>query len=222
MQDSISTSYAVVFGEMVSAMTAVRRMDAVHRRVCGVLRESVGAYVAGTRYDARDPALRLWVHATLVDTSLTVYERFVKCLTPAERAQYYAESRELAHVLGIPEEMIPATIEEFRDYVARMLSTGIAVGAPARTLARLIFRPRARSLRAIAPLVEFVTVGLLPSDVRDQYGYGWSPRREQALETLAGALRRTLPALPSVVRVVPPARAAERRLAGRAWTRQAS
>jgi len=210
---TLDTSYALVFGDVDSAMAAIQRMDAVHRRVRGSLRESVGPFPAGTRYDATDPALRLWVHATLIETSLLVYDRFVARLSATDQARYHAASGEMARVLGIPEPMIPATIEEFRTYVARMLSTEIAVGATARNLARLIFRPpRAASLRIIGPLAKFVTVGLLPPKVREQYGYRWSPLQEQALEAVARAIRRALPAIPSVIRVVPQARAAERRL----------
>jgi len=220
---TLDTSYALVFGDMDSAKAAVQRMDAVHRRVRGVLQEPVGPFPAGTPYDATDPALRLWVHATLIETSLLVYDRFVAPLSAIEQTRYYADSCEMARVLGIPESMIPATIAEFRTYCSRMLATDIAVGATARDLACLIFRPpRAVSLRVIGPLAKFVTVGLLQPKVREQYGYRWSPLQEQALETVARAIRRALPAIPSVLRVVPQARAVERRLAGAVPGRRAA
>ena len=149
---TLATSYAIVFGDRPSAMAAVRRMDAPHRRVRGLLREPVGPFPAGTRYDATDPALRLWVHATLVEMRLLVYDRFVACLPANARDRFYAESCEMARALGITELMIPATSEEFRACISRMLSTEVAVGATARELARLIFRPpRAASLRVIGP-----------------------------------------------------------------------
>jgi ER-bound oxygenase mpaB/B'/Rubber oxygenase, catalytic domain len=74
-------------------------------RVRGVLREAVGRFPAGTSYDAMDPELSLWVHATLIDTSLVVYQRFVTPLTYAQEAEYWADSCAVAQLLGIPESM---------------------------------------------------------------------------------------------------------------------
>jgi len=220
---TLNTSCALVFGDVDAALAAVQRMDAIHRRVRGFLRDPVGPFPAGTPYDAADPALRLWVHATLIDTSLLMYHRFVAGLSAADQARYYTEACEMARVLEIPEQMIPPTIEAFRTYFSRMLSTEIAVGATARELARLIFwPPRAASLRAIGPVAKFVTAGLLPPEVREGYGYAWTPLQEQALDRFARAIKRARPAIPSVIRVIPPARVAERRLAFPASGRQAA
>ena len=90
-------------------------MDTVHARVRGVLPEAVGRFPAGTLYDAMDPELRLWVHATLIDTSLVVYQRFVRPLTHAQQAEYGADSCAVAQLLGIPELMIPTTLTDFQD-----------------------------------------------------------------------------------------------------------
>ena len=64
-------------------------------------------------------------------------------------------------------------------------------------------------------MARFVTIGLLPAAVREQYGYRWTPARERALGAFTRAVRTTVPALPPVLRVVPQARAAERRLRDR-------
>jgi hypothetical protein len=44
----------------------------------------------------------------------------------------------VAQLLGIPESMIPATLDDFRDYVARTLTHDVAVGPTSRGLARMI------------------------------------------------------------------------------------
>ena len=130
-----------MFGGVEAAQAAVRRMDAVHGRVHGVLPEPVGRFTAGTPYDAMDPALRLWVHATLTDTSLLVYQRFVRPLSRAEQVAYYADSRQVARLLGIPEPTVPPTLDAFRAYVAGTLARDVAVAPATRALARLIFHP---------------------------------------------------------------------------------
>ncbi|HUG35587.1 MAG TPA: oxygenase MpaB family protein [Candidatus Limnocylindrales bacterium] len=210
---TLDPMYAMVFGPPDRTAAAMARLRATHARVAGVLPEAIGAYPAGTRYDAGDPALALWVHGTLIDTGVLVYGRFVAPLAPVERARYYADSRELASMLGIPEALTPPTLVAFERYMAETIaSDALAVGPTARDLARLVFRPpAARSLRAIGPIVELVTAGLLPGRLRDMYGYRWSPGRERLVAVAAWLLRRALPALPSRLRVAPPARTAERR-----------
>jgi uncharacterized protein (DUF2236 family) len=212
LRRTLDTSYALVFGDLDTARTVVRRMDAVHARVHGVLREPIGRFPAGTPYDAMDPALRLWVHATLIDTSLVVYGRFVTPLSRPQAAGYYRDSCALAGLLGIPESMIPRTLDDFRDYLARALARDVAVGTEARAVARLIFHPGGvASLAPVAAVLELITVGLLPSEVRRQYGYAWSQGRERLLDAFAAAVRAALPTIPRVLRVAPAARAVERR-----------
>jgi uncharacterized protein (DUF2236 family) len=219
LRRTLGTTYALVFGDESAAAAARSRLEAIHRRVRGVLREESGPWAAGTPYDAADAALRLWVHATLVDTSLLVYDRFVRRLGPGEQAAYYADSRELGLALGIPDAVLPTTIHAFRSYVAETLARDVAVGATARTLARQIFRPPgAVSAAVVGGAARFVTVGLLPPPLREQFGYRWTPARERTLDTLARAVRTMLPALPAVIRHVPEARAAEQRLRRRAET----
>lgn len=209
---TLATTYAVVFEGPEVAAAALRRFEAVHRPVRGVLAHAEGPYPAGTPYDAGDPRLRLWVHATLVDTALVCFRRFVRPWRPGEAEAYYRDTCELARRFGIPVPLLPPTLDAFGAYLERALAREIAVGPTARALARQIFRPPgAPALGLVGALVRFVTAGLLPPAVRAQYGFRWSPARERVLEALARTLRATLPALPPLLRFVPPARAAARR-----------
>ena len=209
---TLGPMYTLVFGSPAATTAAAEGLRRVHRRVHGVLTEGVGLFPAGTVYDADDPELRLWVHATLIDSSLSVYTRFVRPLSARAAAEYYAGSCELARRLDVPPAITPPTLEAFDAYVAGMLASGrIAVGATARAQARLVFRPPAvPAFCVIAPAVEFVTAGLLPPAVREMYGYAWSPGRERALRGVAALVRRVLPLLPAPVRVAAHARRAER------------
>jgi uncharacterized protein (DUF2236 family) len=209
---TLEPMYALVFGTPAAGAHATAGMRRAHAPVRGVLREAVGAYPAGTAYDARDPVLRLWVHATLTDTGLLVYRRFVGELAPAVAARYYEDSRELARRVDVPEALVPPTLEVFADYMAgQVAGDALAVGPATRQLARSIFRPRAApALRVIGPIVELVTAGLLPEPVRRMYGYRWSPARERALSAAAVAVRRLLPLLPPLLRHAPQARRAAR------------
>jgi uncharacterized protein (DUF2236 family) len=117
----------------------------------------------------------------------------------------------VAQLLGIPESMIPSTLDDFRDYVARTLTRDVAVGPGTRALARQIFHPGGGMLVPAAAVLKLITVGLLPPEVRRQYGYRWSPGRARLLDAFAAGVRATLPAMPRVLRVAPAARAVERR-----------
>src|SRR5207245_7025140 len=49
---------------------ALRRFHDVHARIKGHLPEAVGALARNTQYSGHDPHLKLWVHATFMDTAL--------------------------------------------------------------------------------------------------------------------------------------------------------
>jgi uncharacterized protein (DUF2236 family) len=198
LAQTLDTLNTLVFGDREAAMVPVQRLDAIHQRVGGVIRKPVGAVAASIPYEAADPALRLWIQATLIDTKLLVYDRFIRRLAAAEQAAYYADARALARRLGIPEPLVPPTLEAFRRYMAGMLACEhIAVRATTRTLTHMVFHlSSAMHHHPIGAVVQFVTVGLLPPKIRDQYGYRWSPVYERALRAVAVAVRRAVPVLP--------------------------
>ena len=229
----------IVYGTTAEARAEVRRLNALHRRVRGT-REGGGAY------DARDPALRLWVHATLVDSTLAAASAWLGPLDAAARARLYAESLPVGRAFGIPAGLLPADVSAFDDYVATMLDPGgpVQPGPLARELAAVVLRPMPgpalRTLVAGAsgviprPAAELLTaagdrlpaaavswllwpsIGLLPSYVRTAYELRWGPV-EQAVSTwLVASWRGWNAVLPEAFRQMPQARAADRRLRGTA------
>jgi len=213
LERTVRAMLALTFGTAEEAADAAAGINKIHDRVNGRLREGAGAFAAGTGYSAHDPALLAWVHATLVDTFLLTYERFVAPLSPAERDRYCREAGGVAPLLGIPPDALPRNTDELTAYMERMLSSGeIVVTGTARSLAREVLSPGlpwpARPLLALARLT---TVGLLPPPIREAYGLEWSPRRERALHLLSAAARQSLPFLPPLMRHWPAARTAARR-----------
>ena len=202
----------IVFGDARAALAAVRDIERVHQRVRGTLDEAVGPFPHGTRYDASDPDLLLWVHATLVDTALVVYERFVGPLDAPERARFWEESKITARLLGVPDSHLPGSYDDFRLWFAAVVvSDTLAVGATGREVAASILHPPLPA--ALAPataLARYVTVGLLPPVVRARYGLSWTELEERALSAFALAVRHALPLLPAIVRDLPQARRAGR------------
>jgi len=203
----------VVFGEMRTAEEAARRIRAAHERVQGVTAENGGRYLKGTPYQANDPELLMWVHATLVRTALDVYQRCVGPLTIADQRVYYDEQKALAEMFGVPRERMPDTFAAFNRYLDDTLeSDRIAVTAALRDVVDATLRPRLPLIaRPLVDTLSLATVGLLPERLREELGLPWSPTRERLLATSWATLRRIIPALPMLLREFPPARSAERR-----------
>ena len=203
----------LVFADAARAIGAVREIEHVHARVRGVLDAGVGPFARGTPYDASEPRLLFWVYATLVDTALVAYERFVGPLTAGERAAYYEESKMGARLFGIPEPLIPPTLVRFEEYMDGMIHGEVlAVGATARDIAASILRPPVPL--ALTPAFRaggFFAVGLLPPALRERFGFAWSAGQERALRAIAAAARVGLPLLPGFARLMPHARRAARR-----------
>jgi len=208
LRRTLAATYAVVFGTTPQADRAIRRMNAIHATVEGQVPET------GEAYRALDPALLLWVHATLVDTAIRVYDRFVKPLTDEEAQMYYAEAAVIALRLGIPETALPGTLADLRAEMDRLIRGGqVRVSPTARRLAPAVLYPTRFPPRRVWDLAHLVSLSVLPPELRRGYGIGWSPGRERGVELLAAACRRLLPLVPGPLRHVPAARTAERRLA---------
>jgi len=205
---TMNTMWSIVFDEPAQAEVSLKRVKEIHRAVrSGSTAKAPGDF----SYDARDPELLFWVHATLVDSALVTYDRFVRPLSPEEKSRYYDETKDLARLFAIPEEAIPLSLEAFQAYLKGMMEHGaISVGPTAHLLAREILYPRPWLLRAGSPLSTFITVGLLPEPLREAYGLEWNEGREKSFRLLGGTVRGLLPLLPDLLRVVPQARAAEK------------
>ena len=211
LRRTLRSSYAVAFGTASDAEAAIRRVNAIHAVVRGHVPET------GAAYHATDPALLLWVHATLVDTALRVYDRYVAPLTADEQQAYHAEARQVAIRMGIPESSVPVTLAELRAEMARMMADGtVRVDATARALAPHVRYPKRFPPRAVWDMAHLISDSVLPQPIRRGYGISWSPAREAGMQRLAAVSRRVVTRLPADVRRVPQARRAERRVAGRA------
>ena len=201
------TSYEVVFGTRSQADAALRRVNAIHAAVRGRMPGTDQAYAA------MDPEALLWVHATLVDTALRVYSRFVAPLSPADEQGYYVECGRVAEVLGVRPIDLPPTIGDLRTWMSEMIESGrVRVTPAARDIARTVLYPSRFPPRLAWDAAHLVSLSGLPPTLRRQYGIGWSARRERGVEWLARAARLVVPRLPAALRHAPQARAADRRV----------
>ncbi|WP_354699550.1 hypothetical protein DSM112329_05268 [Paraconexibacter sp. AEG42_29] len=203
---------AITFGPKARADTMCRHVRARHAQVTGVLPADAGRFPAGTPYAADDPELLLWILASLADSSQLAYERYVRTLSDAEREAYWQDFKIMGRLFGLKARDMPKTAVDFTDYMDRMLASGdLTVTDTARELGkRIVLRPPVPlAARPLVELVNQITVGLLPPDVRRQYRLGWDPLRAVAVAGGAEYIKRVLiPLLPGRVRSVPSAQAA--------------
>jgi uncharacterized protein (DUF2236 family) len=212
LEGTMSSVWTAVFGTKAEADRIGTRVRSMHKRVRGRTTRRLGPYPAGTPYSASDPELLMWVHATLVETALTVYESWVRPLTDSERRGYYEDMKLLAKIFGTPSSVIPPTLGDFRAYMHdRVESDEICATPLAREIADSILHPPLPApLRPAWRIVGLVTAGLLPPKLRDQYGFAWDPARRALFAGSREWVRRvTMPLLPDMVRAVPAARGAE-------------
>ncbi len=203
---------AIAFGTKAEADRATAPVRRIHAKVRGALKEPAGRFPAGTPWRADDPELLLWIIATLVDSNLLVYQRYVRPLSRDEQERYWQDFRLMSKLFGLPYEDTPEDIDAFEEYMASMLASGdLDVGDKARELGvQIVMRPPVPL--HLRPLLEFanqITIGLLPADIRRMYGFRWDPVRGVALRANAEYLKRfVIPVLPEKLRIAPSVRAA--------------
>ncbi len=198
--------FDMVYGDLDHALQAARRVHATHERIVGTLPGT------GEAYAANHADALLWVHATLFDTSLQVYRRFVRPPAPELCARFHAESRRFAALFGIPKSIIPPDLPAFDAYVART-AAGLEVCGPAREMAAFLFRPLAPGLGPLMRAYRGLTAELLPENLRRGFGLEASVGSLDA-RVLSALARAVEPALPGPLRHLPAYRSACARLDG--------
>ncbi len=198
-----------MYGSTTAARAEIRRLEALHHRI------------VGPGYAARDPALSLWVHATLIDATIAVNDAWLGPLDRGRRAAFYAETRPIGLAFGIPDTQLPADLEAFEAYVAGMLAPGgpVEVGPLARDLAATILHPPLPGVLGPLPIPTglydwtlWPAIGLLPPRIREAYGFAWDARHRLVARWLVAGWGAWRPWLPAGLRQMPQALAADRRL----------
>jgi uncharacterized protein (DUF2236 family) len=201
LHGTIRAMLAMTFGDDVGAHAAADRINRIHDRVNGSLRQQAGPYAAGTPYSAHDPDLLAWVQLTLLDTMPRAYELLVGSLGASAKDAYCLEARRGARLLGIPDHLVPIAHAEVSSAVAARVRDGsLAVTGTARALARDILVPGMPAPWPVPRLHRLVTVGLLPPELRAAYGLPWSPGDELSLARWSARLRWLSGNTPAIIR----------------------
>src|SRR3954451_10253737 len=110
LQGTLRSYLRLVYGTATAARAEIRRLNELHRSI------------TGPTYQARDPELSLWVHATLVDSTIVVADAWLEPLSRERRAAYYDETRPIGQAFGIPPDRLPGDLAAFEGYLADAMS----------------------------------------------------------------------------------------------------
>jgi uncharacterized protein (DUF2236 family) len=211
LRGTLRSYLRIVYGTRSAARAEIRRLNGLHRTI------------TGPTYHARDPELSLWVHATLVDSTMVVADRWLEPLSRDRRARYYAETLPIGRAFGIPPALLPGDLDAFETYLAEATAPAgpVRVGDTARELAWFVLHP---PLGPVVPALAGVppeaaawtlwpSIGLLPAAIREAYGFRWGPIQRAVAAWLVTSWRAWRPVLPAAFRQMPQALAADRRVA---------
>ncbi len=207
--------FAMIFGSLEQAVAAARHLYALHTRIRGEMTEGGGAWARGSVYEANEIAALRWVYATLVESAVLAYECVMPPLTAAELAAYFAESKTLAGLFGLPASELPEDWAGFLDYCRTMeASNQLRVSQTARGMAHDLLAGAGSWIKPPRWYCA-LTKECLPERFRQEFGLQFEEEDRKAARRAKGWLPRFYGKLPAAIRFVGPWHEAQARLGGR-------
>ena len=187
---------AVTYGDTAAANRAGALVRGVHGHVNG------NDPVTGRDYRASDPSLLLWIHAALVDSIVYIVQRYGRGLDAADADRYVAEMVKFAELVGVPAEMVPASVAALTEYIESV--DVLQAGPAARDSIALVLDPPwlDEETRDLWRDLGQVAVGTLPDWARSMYGFEAPPpelMEREPVRQLIGAMDFAFEALPGVM-----------------------
>ncbi|NLE79507.1 MAG: DUF2236 domain-containing protein [Rhodococcus sp.] len=185
LRTTMTYVYAVTLGTPEEKRAIVRMVNKAH------------APVHADTYNAFDPALQLWVAATLYKNGVDLYQRFFGEFDDETAERIYRQSAVYGTALQVPEDSWPTSRAEFDAYWEHMIDTSVVDDQVRNYVHALLGGGDAPLLgRILLPLNRFVTVGLLPQTMREKFELPWNPRDQRRFDAF-------MRILPTVYRLVP-------------------
>ena len=186
---------AVACGDEADIRAVHRSIGRAHAPVHGAATES------SPGYSAYDPALQLWVTATLYWTAERVHRRVFGALETASADRFYREFAAIGTSLQLPQDAWPPDRAAFAAYWSEAVQE-LRVTPAARAVAHQLLRARTAPLwmRVVMPFARLATVALLPESVQAGFGLQLTERNRRRYERMMTLIAATYPRLPLRVR----------------------
>ena len=207
--------FTMIFGSLGQATTSARRLYSLHTRIQGELTQDVASYRRGSHYQANEIAALRWVYATLIDSAVLAYECVLPPLQPHELDAYYAESRILAGMFGLPPDALPEDWKNFLTYCREMeQSDALGVTDQARIMGQRLLAGAGSWLRP-PRWYRALTAAWLPERFRTAFDLQFGPSERHLQGVAVRRLRDIYQRLPGSLRFIGPWHEAQARLAGK-------
>jgi uncharacterized protein (DUF2236 family) len=204
--------FTMLFGTLEQALAASAHLYRLHTYIRGELPESVAAYRQGSHYEANEVNALLWVYSTLVESALTAHDCVLSPLSIEEREVYYAESRKMAALFGIPAHVLPRDWSEFAQYNRSIEQSGsLGVSSLSRELAHGVLHGSG-SWVPVPQWYRALTAAWLPERLRVEFALQYGVKERDAAARAVDWLPRIYRRLPQAARFVGPYRDACARL----------
>lgn len=205
LRHTLEAVYTVTFAPRREVEAMAAHVRAIHARVRG---DSPQAYSAFSQ-DAQ-----MWVLATLMQTSIAMYERFVEPVSLADRDGYLQDMRVFGTYFGLAADFGPQNWKDFSIYYDGMLRSDLLGSLPiSRDLARHVAYPqRPLYTRLFWPISGPAARELLPSPLREKLGLSQTINSRMAARLATAVLPSLLPWLPCQMRFAARYNAAARAL----------
>jgi uncharacterized protein (DUF2236 family) len=207
--------FTMIFGSLAQATRAARHLYELHTHIQGNMAEDVARWPQGSHYQANEIAALRWVYATLIESAVLAYESVLPPLSADELAAYYAESRTLASLFGLPSASLPPDWQSFLIYCREMeQSDALGVSDAARTMAHNLLRGAGSWIKP-PHWYRALTAGWLPERFRAEFQLPFGAEEQQAATKARNRLPRWYRHLPASARFMGPWHEAQARLANR-------
>lgn len=165
----------------------------MHSRVKGEVPRDIPG-LSRQNYHAVNPDGLLWVYATLIQSNLEAYELFVEPISPAEKEEFYQESKIFAQLFGVPPEVIPETYNDFLGYFKAVLESSDMIVTPeVKETTRQLFENIPAPLR---PLFKAFTAASLPEKYREEMGLPLTKNTQRQAKLFVAMIRKLLDIYP--------------------------
>lgn len=175
LETTIAFFDGVVFGTVDEARKLARMLHAKHMGVSGTIRAPGGVFAGGDRYEGNDLEALWWVLATILDTAVLLYERYIRPLSPAEKDRLMTELPLIGAMFGIPRAALPADWASFRGYFSAMIEgPRTAVTESGRAAAASVLAVSGPS--PVVRMVRALSIAWLPDRAREAHGLALDAR----------------------------------------------
>lgn len=207
--------FAMIFGSLDQAVDATRHLYTVHTYIRGQMIEDIAAYPRGSLYEANEIAALRWVYATLIESAVLAYECVMPPLSPHELAAYYAETKTLAALFGLPGAELPHDWAGFSAYCRAMeRSNLLGVNERSRAMAHNLLRGSGSWIKPPQWYCA-LTAEWLPERFRNEFRLTFGNAERRSADRARFCLPRFYRTLPRAIRFVGPWHEAQARLSGR-------